>query len=406
MAEIRLMDVAKVYRPERRFPWSSRAPRGGLRDYDDRAFLQRVLLHEAAERQDLAEPVRALDGVSLTVADGETLAVVGPSGSGKSTLLRVVAGLEPPDEGAVYFDDRPMAGIEARDRGVGMVFQSYALYPHMKGEGNLAFFFRVRRRPSAEMAERIRITAEIMGLGFDDLLARKPRALSAGEQQRVAIGRCIVRDPQLFLFDEPLSNLDAPLRAGTRVEIKRLLRRFGITALYVTHDQAEAVALGDRIAVMRDGRLAQVGTYREITADPADLFVAGFLGLPPMNLLGGWRVAGERLQGPAGWLPLPPALARAAVDREVVLGFHGEVADLLPAGADGRPVLTLEVVGSDPDFARQRRTVHLRCGDDLAMAYAPLDGAPTAGEQVKLALSPDGVYLFDARTEARLRPDL
>jgi ABC-type sugar transport system ATPase subunit len=363
------------------------------------------LLHEAAERQEPTEAVRALDGVSLTWPTARRWRWWGPLAAARDTLLRVVAGLEPPTEGAVYFDGRPMAGIEPGSRS-GMVFQSYALYPHMKGEDNLAFFFRVRRRPSEEMMARIRATAEIMGLGFDDLLARKPRALSAGEQQRVAIGRCIVRDPQLFLFDEPLSNLDAPLRASTRVEIKRLLRRFGITALYVTHDQAEAVALGDRLAVMRAGRLAQVGTYSEITADPADLFVAGFLGLPPMNLLPGGRAAGEWLEGAAGRLPLPPALARAAAAAKWCWASTRGPRPGATGDANGqhKPRLAMEVVGSEADFPRQRRTVYLRAGDGLVTAYAPLDRAPAAGAQVTLALSPGALYLFDARSEARLRP--
>jgi len=232
-------------------------------------------------------PVKALDNLSLTIRDGETMAIVGPSGCGKSTLLRVVAGLEHPDSGNVYYDEKLMNDIAPRTAGSDGVSELCPVPAH-EGEGNLGFFFRVRKRTNEEMMERIRITSEIMGIGFDLLLERKPGKLSGGQQQRVAIGRCIVRDPSLFLFDEPLSNLDAKLRSDTRVEIKRLLHRFTITAIYVTHDQTEAITLGDRIAVMRAGKIEQLGTYQEITGDPVNSFVAGFLGLPAMNLLRGW----------------------------------------------------------------------------------------------------------------------
>ncbi|MFH1085740.1 MAG: ABC transporter ATP-binding protein, partial [Chloroflexota bacterium] len=264
MAEIRLENVTKVFRPGMRFAPASRGVRFAFRDYADKSFVERAAGAESATGS-TGEPVRALDDLSLTIQEGEAMAIVGPSGCGKSTLLRVVAGLETMDSGNVFYDDKLMNDVAPKDRGIGMVFQSYALYPHMKGEGNLAFFFKVRQRPDEEMLERIRITSEIMGIGFEMLLARKPGTLSGGQQQRVAIGRCIVRDPSLFLFDEPLSNLDAKLRVSTRIEIKRLLQRFKITAIYVTHDQTEAITLGDRIAVMRAGKIEQLGTYYEIT---------------------------------------------------------------------------------------------------------------------------------------------
>ncbi|HMN28268.1 MAG TPA: ABC transporter ATP-binding protein, partial [Caldilineaceae bacterium] len=190
----------------------------------------------------------ALDHINLTVPNGETVAVVGPSGSGKSTLLRIVAGLDTDYTGRVLYDGRDMRDVPPKERHIGMVFQNYALYPHFLGHGNLSFFFRLRRMSDQETEERIRVTSQIMGIGFEELLKRKPGTLSGGQQQRVAIGRAIVRNPDVFLFDEPLSNLDAKLRSQTRVEVKRLLQRFQITALYVTHDQTEAIALGDQIA--------------------------------------------------------------------------------------------------------------------------------------------------------------
>ena len=228
----------------------------------------------------------ALDGINLSVADGETIAVVGPSGCGKTTLLRTLGGLVPIDSGSLFFDDENVTELPPKDRRVGIVFQEYALYPHMESRRNLAFFFKMHKR-DPEVPERVVATCEIMGPGFVDLLDRKPKTLSGGEKQRVAIARCIIRDPLVFLFDEPLSNLDAKLRSQTRVQIKRLLRRFGTTAVYVTHDQIEAIALGDRIAVMEAGKIVQIGTYDEIYQRPLSKFVAGFFGNPPMNLLPG-----------------------------------------------------------------------------------------------------------------------
>ena len=309
MAEIRLENITVRFH---RFgfvqPPTAGLVRRGYAGYEDRGYVERVTAQSDALPRTMGT-ITALDDVSLTIPDGETLAVIGPSGCGKSTLLKVIAGLEPPERGRVLFNGHDVGDIRPGERGVGMVFQSYALYPHMKGEGNLGFFFRIHKRPSEEMLERIRITAEIMGLGFDDLLPRSPKTLSGGQQQRVAIGRCIVRDPSLFLFDEPLSNLDAELRSRTRVEIKRLLRRFSITSIYVTHDQIEALALGDRLVVMNEGRIEQVGTYQELRARPVNAFVAGFVGMPPMNLVEGYHLAPDgRLAGPLGDIAVPESV--------------------------------------------------------------------------------------------------
>ncbi|HSK67410.1 MAG TPA: ATP-binding cassette domain-containing protein, partial [Anaerolineales bacterium] len=239
--------------------------------------------------------VKALDHLNLTVPNGQTFVVVGPSGCGKSTLLRVVAGLERSYSGEVLFDGEDVQNIPPKDRSIGVVFQGFALYPNFNSEGNLRFFFQMHDIPDEETRRRIEFTSELMGIGFKELLPRRPRTLSGGEKQRVAIARAIVRAPKLLLLDEPLANLDAKLRVQTRTEIKRLLRKFGITSLYVTHDQVEAVALADQIVVMHMGKIEQVGTYASLTENPLSLFVASFLGLPPMDLFPGGSVLDGRL---------------------------------------------------------------------------------------------------------------
>jgi ABC-type sugar transport system ATPase subunit len=340
----------------------------------------------------------ALDGVDLEVRDGETMAVIGPSGCGKSTLLRVVAGLEAPDRGRVLYDGQDVGGVPPGERGIGMVFQNYALYPHMESRGNLGFFFRLRRREE-EVDERVKVTAEIMGLGFAELLDRKPGTLSGGQQQRVAIGRCIARDPRLFLLDEPLSNLDARLRARTRVELKRLLSRFRITTLYVTHDQTEAIALAGRIAVMRRGRIEQVGRWDDLYERPASAFVAGFVGTPgapPANLLAG-TVGGA------------PALIAARPEHVGV--------DPREPGEDaaGRQAGTVEAV--EPLIAERAQLVHVLLEGTAppgvtVTARLPLGapgapGAPAGAERgaaVWLRLDPQRLLLFDPAT-ARALPE-
>lgn len=229
--------------------------------------------------------VRAVEDFTLAVADGELLVLVGASGCGKTTTLRLIAGLEAPTTGRVFIDGRDMSGVAPRDRDVAMVFQNYALYPHMTAFDNMAFGLKARRTPKPEIAERVHRAAR--RLGIESLLDRRPGQLSGGEQQRVALGRAIVRRPRVFLFDEPLANLDMTLRLAARAEIKRLHREFGVTMIHVTHDQEEAMALADRLVVMRAGRLEQVGRPQEVYARPQNRFVAGFLGLPPMSFLEG-----------------------------------------------------------------------------------------------------------------------
>ncbi len=409
MAEIRLEHVTKVFTSVGlKLPFGEPGVRRSMQNYQDQAFVERVASHETATARG-AGPVKALDDLSLTVHDGETLAIVGPSGCGKSTLLRVVAGLEPLDGGRVLYNGQDMVDVKPRDRGIGMVFQNYALYPHMKSEGNLGFFFRVRHRPDEEMMERIRITSEIMGIGFEQLLARKPGTLSGGQQQRVAIGRCIVRDPSLFLFDEPLSNLDAKLRTATRIEIKRLLHRFHITAIYVTHDQTEAITLGDRIAVMRAGRIEQLGTYQEIVGDPNTSFVAGFLGLPPMNLLPGWVAGGDgSVSGPMGTVRLPAALAARVEPRQgLTIAFRSAEARLAPAD-EPAPADTIaipaEVINAEPDFAQRHQLVNVEAGGRFFGVAVPLDEPINAGWRVQALVPHEAAYFFDSYSERRIRP--
>jgi ABC-type sugar transport system ATPase subunit len=404
VSTIRLEDVTKIYPKRLSLSRASRAHKGR-----DRAFAERVATQAERdyEQQTGQEgPVMALDQVNLTIPEGQTLAVVGPSGCGKSTLLRVIAGLEPDYRGHVFYDDQPMEDIPPRDRYIGMVFQNYALYPHFEGRGNLAFFFRLRQISDEETEERIRITSEIMGIGFHELLRRKPGTLSGGQQQRVAIGRAIVRNPRLFLFDEPLSNLDAKLRAQTRVEIKRLLRRFQITAIYVTHDQVEAMTLGDQIAVMRAGRIEQVGTYQALRQKPINMFVAGFLGSPPMNLFDGGVVGEEGLHLSEIIVPLPDTIkAQLHAGQAVTLGVRPEAAlvitDERPAPEGLRLHGVVEVV--QPDFARRTQLVYTRTGTLFYAATAELTRRPLLiGEEIEVVFPTDQLYFFESENETRI----
>lgn len=405
MATIRLEDVTKVYPPSGVLD-SLVAGRGVTGRQVDRAFVERATTralqeHDQASRR---EPVVALDHVNLSVPDGQTCAIVGPSGCGKSTLLRVVAGLVPDYSGRVLYDDRDMRDVPPGDRYIGMVFQNYALYPHFEGRGNLTFFFRVHKAPDEETEARIRATSEIMGIGFSELLKRKPGTLSGGQQQRVAIARALVRKPRLFLFDEPLSNLDAKLRAQTRVEIKRLLQRFQITAIYVTHDQVEAITLGDWIAVMRAGRIEQVGTYQELRENPANVFVAGFLGVPPMSVITGGVVDGGALRLGEIAVPLPEGVrAQVHAGQRLTLGVRPEAARVIsehPAPQGIRLRGVAEVV--EPDFAHRTQLVYVRTGSFSYAATGILDMSLNIGDIVEVVWPVDQLYFFDSDSEQRI----
>jgi len=302
-------------------------------------------------------PVVAVDDLTLEVADGEFLILVGPSGCGKSTALRMVAGLERISDGTIAIGDRVVNDVPPKDRDIAMVFQNYALYPHMTVEKNLGFGLRRRRTPHEDVRRRVDEVSRMLGL--DDLLRRRPGQLSGGQRQRVAMGRALVREPEVFLLDEPLSNLDAKLRVQMRSELKRLHDRIGVTTIYVTHDQVEAITLGERIAVLSDGVLQQVGPPQEVYDHPANVFVAGFIGSPPMNLLAGTALDGRVTVGEV-------ELEHAdAPDGEVLVGIRPE--GLRPVGAEhAGPVFEVCVDVVEP------------LGDEVLVhgSVAAADGAP------------------------------
>jgi ABC-type sugar transport system ATPase subunit len=344
----------------------------------------------------------ALHDINLTIADGETVSVVGPSGCGKSTLLKIVAGLEFPEQGQIFYNGHDVTEIKPQARGVGMVFQDYALYPTRRGEGNLAYFFEVHQRSAAEEQARIKATADLMGVDFAWLLGRTPDTLSGGQQQRVAIARCIVRDPNLFLMDEPIVNLDAKLRERTRMEIKKLLRQFAITTLYVTHDQQEAIFMGDRIAVMRRGRIEQIGTFDELYYTPANLFVATFIGAPPISVLPATLENGQLTLANTTW-PLPAELGDRLPVGAVRVGVRPEGWRLdAPTGA----ALTVRHIERIP--TQQAAFIHGTLAGSAVTALAPLD-YPTVHT---LAVAPlwENALFFAAEGEAILHtpgtPDL
>jgi multiple sugar transport system ATP-binding protein len=344
--------------------------------------------------------VHVLRDFSLATEDGEFLVLLGPSGCGKTTCLRTVAGLETPDSGRILLDSRDVTRLEPRERDIAMVFQSYALYPHLNLYENIAFPLRVRKLAPAQLESRVRRAAERLGLGA--LLQRLPRELSGGQRQRVALARAIVREPNAFLFDEPLSNLDAKLRVEMRAELKRLQHDLGVTSLYVTHDQAEAMTLGRRIAILRDGVLEQLGSPDEIYSRPANLFVAGFLGSPPMNFLAGRIDAAARVFVADGLtVPLDGApLARLPGGASVTLGIRPEHIALSLAPADGSipgRVYVSESMGNENLVVITAGTHHLNCrtAPDLRLDFE----AP-----VWLRFRPDCLHFFDASTQRALWP--
>ena len=348
--------------------------------------------------------VTALDRVNLTIPNGRTFVIVGPSGCGKSTLLRAIAGLAKEYTGEILYDGEDVRNIEVKDRYIGMVFQNYALYPNFNNKGNLSFFFKMHNIPDEETHERIRYTSELMGIGFKELLPRRPTTLSGGEKQRVAIARAIVRAPRLFLLDEPLSNLDAKLRVQTRTEIKRLLRRFSIPSLYVTHDQVEAIALADQIVVMHQGKIEQVGTFQDLMENPVNAFVAGFLGLPPMNLFSGGFISGNKLVLDEYLISLPEHMtSRVQNNQPVTLGMRqGAVNISVESNPPNGIQLPAEVESSESDFVHRTQTVHLRTGRWKYSGLCALDMEFRIGQLVYAQLDPEQLYFFDANSGLRL----
>jgi multiple sugar transport system ATP-binding protein len=367
-----------------------------------------------------AGSVRAVDSVSLVVEDGEFLVLVGPSGCGKSTLLRMIAGLEDVNDGRILIDGHNVTHVPPRFRDVAMVFQNYALYPHMTVRENLGYGLRVARVPKAEAAARIDRTAALLGL--EDLLERKPVALSGGQRQRTAMGRAIVREPKAFLMDEPLSNLDAKLRVTMRASLSQLHARLSTTTVYVTHDQTEAMTLGQRVAVMRDGKVQQLDTPQMLYRQPANLFVAAFIGSPSMNLVearlsddavefGGYRFPLDRVHRP-----------RATGAQRVIVGIrpedftlHGDVLPMITAeisvveelGSDTHVIFSVDapkLVAAELGDAREADEDQM-LADDRAQFNARIDSRHQirSGDELRLGVDPSRFHFFDADTGAALQ---
>jgi sn-glycerol 3-phosphate transport system ATP-binding protein len=338
---------------------------------------------------------QVLHGIDLSVADGEMIVLVGASGCGKSTLLRIVAGLETATAGTVSIGGRDVTGLEPADRDVAMVFQNYALYPHMNVFQNMAYGLKIRGLPVAEIKRRVGEVAELLDIAH--LLDRRPRQLSGGQRQRVAMGRAIVREPKLFLFDEPLSNLDAKLRVVMRAEIRRLQKRLGVTSLFVTHDQVEAMTLGDRLVVMHQGHAAQVATPMEVWSRPADSYVAGFIGSPSMNFLAATLAEG----GAAAALKAGPTLRfadgpRPGPDgRAITIGIRPEHVLPDPVGL----ALTLDLV----EPLGSETVVHGTLpGGEALTAKLPGAAAGLSGRALSVILPPEAWHVFDTESGRRL----
>ncbi len=335
----------------------------------------------------------ALDDVTLTVHAGETLGILGPSGCGKTTLLRIAAGLERPTEGEVLYDGENLEDIPNKLRGIGMVFQNYALYPHLPNYDNIGFFLKLRQR-EVEIPERVHEISELMQIDLGPLLNRKPPTLSGGEQQRIAIARCLARDPRVFLFDEPFSNLDAKLRTSARLELHRLLHRYHVTSIYVTHDQTEAIALAHRIAILNEGRLEQIGTFRHLYDRPVNAFVASFLGKPPMNLFDGYSHTGTWVGSTFSWGPI-----RSDLDDGIRLNLGVRPEHLIP---DAEGSITGAVAFIEQIYSERVQLVYLTIGQNRAVLRLPLEETVSRGDRLRLTIMPGQVHLFDQETGERL----
>ncbi len=354
----------------------------------------------------------SVDALNLEIADGEFLVLVGPSGCGKSTSLRMLAGLEDVNAGRILIGDRDVTDVQPKDRDIAMVFQNYALYPHMTVHDNMGFALKIAGTPKAEIDKRVREAAKILGL--TEYLDRTPKALSGGQRQRVAMGRAIVRKPKVFLMDEPLSNLDAKLRVQTRTQIASLQRSLGVTTVYVTHDQTEALTMGDRIAVLKDGVLQQVGTPREMYDHPANEFVAGFIGSPAMNL-GQFTVKGDVATVGAAKIQLSKATLDAITPEDggkVTIGFRPESLDVVSAQDEHSIPVRLsfvEELGSDAYIygelvGAEESEAKLGSGEDSSqiIVRVPPRTAPEPGETVYVRIRPGQEHIFSASTGKRL----
>ncbi len=342
--------------------------------------------------------VDVLHGISCDIADGEFVVIVGPSGCGKSTLLRLIAGLEALTDGDIAIGDRVVNLLEPKERNVAMVFQSYALYPHMTVFKNLAYSLRIARRPKSEIATRVNDVARILGL--EALLHRKPAQLSGGQRQRVAMGRAIIRQPEVFLFDEPLSNLDAQLRGQMRVEIKRLHRRLHATSVFVTHDQIEAMTMADRLIVMNNGAIEQIGASKEVYDRPASTFVAGFIGAPAMNFLSGRMGADGRSVELSDGISLDVMADALGAYRgkPVIVGIRPEHIHIGPQHDGIHLTAHLDLV----EELGAGQLVYTSIGDSHLIISVPTDAEWEPSEQVTLAILPHRIHLFDSQSGARL----
>ncbi len=344
--------------------------------------------------------VVAVNDLNLQIEDGEFMVLVGPSGCGKTTSLRMIAGLEEITEGDLRIGDRVVNNVPPKDRDIAMVFQSYALYPHMTVRDNLAFGLKLRKTPKDEIERRVKEAAGMLSL--EPLLSRKPRELSGGQRQRVALGRAIVREPAVFLMDEPLSNLDAKLRVETRANIARLHQRLKVTTVYVTHDQVEAMTMGQRIAVMSDARLQQVGTPQSLYDEPINKFVAGFIGSPSMNFLAVTATGtGDNvtLTGPGLTIALPADFKGQVTGASAILGIRPEHLDLVATGPSGTIQGNADVV----EYLGNEELIHLSAGGADIVAVIGSEHRVRPGDALTLQVPLDKIHLFDAETGLSLR---
>jgi multiple sugar transport system ATP-binding protein len=347
-----------------------------------------------------ADDAVAVNDLNLLIKDGEFLVLVGPSGCGKTTALRCLAGLEEITSGQIKIDERVVNRVASKDRNIAMVFQSYALYPHMTVYDNLAFGLKLLKTPKAEIRRRVEEAAKILNLEL--LLDRKPRALSGGQRQRVALGRAIVREPAAFLMDEPLSNLDAKLRVQTRAEILRLQERLGTTTIYVTHDQVEAMTMGDRIAVMSLGVLQQIGTPPELYENPVNKFVAAFIGSPAMNFATA-KAHEDGLQLGGTKLELTGRAAKAAQEnrgRDLVIGFRPE--DLRIDGQPGSGAVQIPAKIDVVEYLGHEELIHAQSEGHEVVALVPADQKVQSGDEVTFAIPSEKLHVFDPETEQTL----
>ncbi|MDQ1485089.1 MAG: multiple sugar transport system ATP-binding protein [Actinomycetota bacterium] len=341
----------------------------------------------------------AVSSLDLDIQDGEFMVLVGPSGSGKSTALRMLAGLEAVDEGHIMIGDRDVTDVQPKDRDIAMVFQNYALYPHMTVAENIGFHLKIKKRPKAEIKQRVLEAAKLLDL--EPYLDRKPARLSGGQRQRVAMGRAIVRQPQVFLMDEPLSNLDAKLRVATRTQIASLQRRLGVTTVYVTHDQVEAMTMGDRVAVLKDGLLQQCDTPRMLFERPVNVFVAGFMGSPAMNLID-LPVTEAGLTLSHTVIPLTPAQRAALTGDTVTIGVRPEGWDVV-SSAEGLPA-TVEVVEELGSDSYSYVTPQMQDGKTIVVRAANAAAVPDKGDVIGLRPKTESLHMFDTASGLRL-PD-